>query len=640
MILQRIIFPQNDAAGTLYYKSSKPIEISGKYTASLPSGCRLDLFTYFNALSERRWRTFTVLKSCTLRVTVRGEGVLRLVYHMAAGTTLQNVQEEISFQTTEPGTAVQPGQFGQREAATQPGQSEQPNPAVQPESAAQFSFPVTFSDGKGFYSLEIEAGRHGALLEEAAFETTELPCHEVRLAAVTCAYRREDYVAKNTAMISREILQNPASGLYGRLESFLIDNGQTLRPEQFPFPGVSLISNANTGGSGGFTRGIIEVLRQKETRGFTHVLLMDDDIALDSESLERTYALLCYVRGKYRGAAVGGAMLRDDCPCILEEAGADWPGKLKSLGRGLDLSRREALFEYDRIGNAGTQAWWYCCIPLSIIGPDNLPLPFFIHGDDTEYGLRNFKQVLQLNGVCVWHNTFENKRPSHLEYYDARNQLIVNALCGGVFSFPVQLAVFFKRSTALILRMRYNDILLELRGINDFLKGPGWWGKQDAEALHKEILAAGYRFRELPEGIVAPVPRGKSEAGETIGAAPPVPRLWAALTMNGALLPKKKEAVVVPCGCSPFALYRKQQAYLWDPGNGKAVHVEFSLKKLVRMYALLLKTLIRLIRRYPAVRKAYRAGVGQLGTVGYWERYEVCDGDQITEHPVPERRDM
>ena len=44
---------------------------------------------------------------------------------------------------------------------------------------------------------------------------------------------------------------------------------------------------------------------------------------------------------------------------------------------------------------------------------------------------------------------------------------------------------------------RYKNVDLYLQGIKDFLKGPGWLMEQDGEALHKSVMAAGYRGQEL-----------------------------------------------------------------------------------------------------------------------------------------------
>ena len=44
---------------------------------------------------------------------------------------------------------------------------------------------------------------------------------------------------------------------------------------------------------------------------------------------------------------------------------------------------------------------------------------------------------------------------------------------------------------------RYKNVDLYLQGIKDFLKGPTWLMEQDGEALHKSVMAAGYRGQDL-----------------------------------------------------------------------------------------------------------------------------------------------
>ena len=48
--------------------------------------------------------------------------------------------------------------------------------------------------------------------------------------------------------------------------------------------------------------------------------------------------------------------------------------------------------------------------------------------DDVEYGVRNIKHLVLMNGICVWHEPFEHKYASSLEYYNVRNRLVNCAL--------------------------------------------------------------------------------------------------------------------------------------------------------------------------------------------------------------------
>ena len=75
----------------------------------------------------------------------------------------------------------------------------------------------------------------------------------------------------------------------------VVDNGSTLK--ECETNNLRIIHNPNYGGSGGFTRGLIENLKSKTN---DYVLLMDDDIDLEPSALEHTYGLLCGLKEEYR----------------------------------------------------------------------------------------------------------------------------------------------------------------------------------------------------------------------------------------------------------------------------------------------------------------------------------------------------
>mgnify|MGYP006976954123 FL=1 len=108
-------------------------------------------------------------------------------------------------------------------------------------------------------------------------------------------------------------------------------------------------------------------------------------------------------------------MLRIDKPNMQVESGASWnAGDLISNKANLNMNVTwDCLFneieEYTEFN-----AWWYCCFPMDVVSEENLPLPIFIRGDDLEYGLRNMKHLILMNGICVWHEPFENKYSSFL----------------------------------------------------------------------------------------------------------------------------------------------------------------------------------------------------------------------------------
>jgi len=312
----------------------------------------------------------------------------------------------------------------------------------------------------GHWEGEIQAGR------------------KVSLAIVICTYKCETYVRRNIQLLRQTVLQDMED-----VELFVIDNGRTL--EEGEKGKVHILSNRNYGGSGGFTRGLM-VAREK---GFTHVLFMDDDIRFEAEIIYRTLQLLKMAKQSGRPLMIGGGMLTEDEPTIQFESGAFYQdGRLRPVGRGLDLSKTEALLENDEERHVEYNAWWYCCFPTNLADEIGLPLPFFIKSDDVEYGLRAKADILLLNGIGVWHRAFSDKYSPHLEYYIKRNELIVSALYregdgGGKAVWKI-----VRASGKALLKGEPSTVRFLLRGAKDFMEGPAFFEETDEEALNNELI--------------------------------------------------------------------------------------------------------------------------------------------------------
>ena len=106
-------------------------------------------------------------------------------------------------------------------------------------------------------------------------------------------------------------------------------------------------------------------------------------------------------------------------------------------------------------------------------------IPFFIHCDDVEYGLRYGQQPVILNGIQVWHETYEHRQSPVMHYYDTRNPLIVNALYKSGQDAETIKKEWFEKITGM---HNAGDALSEymcIRAMLDFLKGPAWVFGQD-----------------------------------------------------------------------------------------------------------------------------------------------------------------
>ena len=78
--------------------------------------------------------------------------------------------------------------------------------------------------------------------------------------------------------------------------------------------------------------------------------------------------------------------------------------------------------------------WWFACYPMDFV-EKNRPMPFFLHCDDVEYGLRHGGTPIILNGIQVWHETCEYRQSPVVAYYDTRNTLFVNEFLNDIFDY-------------------------------------------------------------------------------------------------------------------------------------------------------------------------------------------------------------
>jgi len=325
----------------------------------------------------------------------------------------------------------------------------------------------------------------GGVIYGGTFEISNAPQRTVCVAAVICTYHREDYVQKNLHRIREELMDSGENGVSDALDCLVVDNGRTLPIERdsrvFVFP------NVNYGGSGGFTRGIIEAYRRRDR--YTHVLLMDDDISFEPEVLARTIRILRLFEKREKPVCIGGQMLTESTPTIQYEAGGNFvASRIQSVAPGLNLSSREGLLANMVPRHRSFNSWWYCCFPLSEVERIGLPYPFFIKCDDIEYGLRMEPQLLLTNGIGVWHQDFSQKVSPYLEYYIKRNELVTSALHDGRNRLRNAMTKLIRAYGKAAIIGDTRNIPFIRKAYRDFLRGPSFFGETDEEELHREIL--------------------------------------------------------------------------------------------------------------------------------------------------------
>lgn len=331
--------------------------------------------------------------------------------------------------------------------------------------------------GNELVSFEIEC-EDTVWLKTASYSTVTENAAQVdgtRLLLATTTYRKEGDIARNAARIRRDIVDGFPE-MDGHFKMDVIDNAGTLDAEEIETEGgeIEVIESPNVGGAGGFAQGMILAY----TGGYSHVLLMDDDVLVLPEAIRRAYAVAALSQGEYRERGVlNGAMFRKEEPNVQFEDVAEVcvDGTYRRIKPDFDMTSIDAVVSSELtpvdIPNA-YGAWWFSMIPTALIEKAGLPLPVFVRCDDVEFGMRAEPKMMSMAGVCTWHDRFEGRMNYASDCYQyTRNFLIMNAVDGLGVERPFMMRL--KRSFRAHLRaLSYDGAEMIVEGLEDYMRGP------------------------------------------------------------------------------------------------------------------------------------------------------------------------
>ena len=602
MKLQNLLFPQTGICTeeSMYFRRNGAIDFTwDKDYIGMSKNSSISFDTYFNGCSAEKWFKYTKVKK--MRIVIHAKGKFRI--------TLMRKEKFLNGNDTK---FLHEETFGEDDT----------------EDVYTFPFDTESNSGMFCFSL-LCLSDSGALLDGYYDgEADENDVRFVKLALVICTFKREAFVTKNVRLLNDYILSNTQSTMNGHLEIFISDNAGTLNQDEVALnDNIHIFLNKNTGGAGGFTRGMIEVLKAKEQHKITHVLVMDDDVIINPDSIYRTFNILSLLKDEYIDSFIGGAMLRLDKQYIQTEAGARWnKGYLISHKSGLNLLDVDACLYNEFEEKTEFNAWWYCAFPVDVISDTNLPLPIFIRGDDVEYGLRNMKQLILMNGICVWHEPFENKYSSSMYYYIFRNRLIDNS----IHKMNYKRRAFIKDLKEQVYReiayYRYKNADLLMDGVNDFFNGIDWFKEQDGSALHKDIMNRGYKLQDI-NTLDVPFSYPAYEQSCRMEDPKGFKNFIRKATGNGLILPAKKKAdnempVVAPTFTARLVnFYRVKKALNYDYCSRKGFVTEKSFKETFRLIWKYEKIVMKSRYKYRKTVKQYQERGNELMQLSFWNNY-------------------
>jgi len=490
LTLQRMILRAEPNIFRLYWRTDQPGS-----APELSPRASLDLDTYFNSFDEALWRGRTRVGPLRLQLDTRGPARILVWRHSRdAGPVLV------------------------AEARTGGGDERVELDIPQP----------VHSRSAGRLGVSIVAGDDAASLRAGRWLSDVGP-GTIRLFPVICTYNREEPLKRLVERLvsDREafatlsglvIVNNGHPGLLRRL-------GWRTMPSELRDK-LHVVEQDNLGGAGGFTRGMLEA----RDAGATHVILMDDDVEIEPESVFRTARLYALAR---EDMVVGGHMLDLFRPNSLYEAGArldDRRLSIHPLHHHLDVAAHGVLRHFLDPEPAHYNGWWYMGLPLSLLGRHGLPMPCFIRGDDIEFGRRLYEAgvpTVSTPGIGIWHEPFYAKLGSWHLYYEFRNML---ALMSRHVADP---AAALQRTAlrwilADLLTFRYQRAALIIRAVEDSLAGPDIFARPPQE-VHQSLdpIRARYPVARSPRSRILHEP------------APPVgprTRIGFATRLSAALL--------------------------------------------------------------------------------------------------------
>ena len=424
----------------------------------------LSFNTYFNSFSIYKWRLYTGCENVTVIVDVEGCAEVTVVNSYIANGKITEVVVATK-NISGPGTITIPP-----------------------------------SDYEGILYLTV-SGNQEYTVKKINYEADVPNYRDIKLSIGICTFRREDYVYNNIKHLNDNIINRQNSCLYDKLEVFISDNGHTLEKNKLGGEKIHLYPNRNYGGAGGFTRTIIES-QIKNAHPSDYIILMDDDIVLDYQVLERTWRLLSSLKPDYYCSMIGGALLAKGEPHLQVENGCYFSpdGVYLKVNNNYDLRNFQKVVENEIISDANYNGWYYCCIPASVINEENLPLPIFIHYDDADYGTRNPHHQIQMMGISVWHPNTVGKDPLWMNYYNSRNLLILQSRGDRLTRKFVlkQLMIYYLS----VVSYDYKTARLGMQGIHDYYKGPVLLKNTDPLDYHQKLSKNNkYAPEPLPERI-------------------------------------------------------------------------------------------------------------------------------------------
>ncbi|MDR0297282.1 MAG: glycosyltransferase [Streptococcaceae bacterium] len=581
-VIQNFIFPSEKtlASKEMFFRFEEGIkEQNNELLLSQDAQVKFD--TYYNALSAAFWKKKVGISSVELLIS--GAGVINVELCMLDSNDCETVLEKRELTLTE---------------------------------ECQTIFRVSFEglDNVLLYPKITSSAVHSTITG-MSWITNQSKRRKVKLGISITHFDRKAYVIPAIKRIKEALLDNPE--WQEKIDLVVVDNSKNITSEESL--GVKIIPNENTGGSGGFMRGL---LHYKNETDVTHVLFMDDDASLEIESVKRTYQILSFA--EKGNTSVGASLFYESEPDKLIERGAYFDKKFVWMANYRDVSpinAKEILFEETKEERIDYAGWWFFAFPIAFA--QKMTLPFFVRGDDVSFGFLNDFNILLTNGIACYAEDFDTKMSPMVSYVNSRNKMIVDFLMNRSLWSVLQFHLGVNLSMLLAMRMGYVNI--GRKAFQDFLNLSAEWMIE-----HANLSAM---FSQLNELAVINLPREtdlssyskREEAENKFEISLEETRAVLIKSYFKALFLAKKKALFVSENRYTVDTERivgyQNVFYGTIAGENATGYVaKFSRLRLLKYSFILIGDAVRLVFRYRKLRQFFEAHINDLTSEAAWRK--------------------
>lgn len=492
-------------------------------SASIPAGTEVSFESYFNGFPASYWRRWSQLDEVQLRVELTGDARIDVYRSKIDGSRIAVTGGVVPTDESGRGTA----EFTVSLAPFEDGGWIWFDLTCESETTVHSA---------GWYATQDAAAQtlvaDAVVTDPATGEKTTLhagdtiPAAEPRVTVGIPTFNRPaDAVAALEALSSDPVVDSVVDAL------IMPDQG-TKHPKDEPgfaeveaFYGdrLRMPVQGNLGGSGGYSRIMYEARHPGRGTDSPYILYMDDDIAIEPDSVLRALAAARYAASPM---LVGGQMLN-----LQERSHLHTMGEIIDRGRFMWTAAPHTHYDHDfyrhplrdrgeygenasgeqidskdlhRRIDADYNGWWMCMIPRVVADTIGQPLPLFIKWDDGEYGLRARDHgfpTASWPGIAIWHMAWSDKDDAidWQAYFHLRNRLVVAALQHE--GSPNGIILSMAKATAKhLMCLEYSTVAIQNEAMKDFLAGPD----QLFDILETSLPRINALRREYPDAVVVP----------------------------------------------------------------------------------------------------------------------------------------